>query len=229
MRSALAERPGGPAPDPAGTQVPRLCLLPPAAVTSAGTECIELAALAGLHLDPWQQFVLHGALGQRADGKWAALEVGLMVSRQNGKGGIIEARELGGLYLFGEQLITHSAHEFKTSQEAFRRVLALIEDTPDLDRRVARVRTSHGEEGIELKTRQRLRFLARSRGSGRGFTGDCTILDEAMILRDAAVAALFPTMSARPNPQVWYLGSAGDEGSEVLGRVRSRALAELAG
>ena len=62
--------------------------------------------------------------GERADGKWAAFETALIVPRQNGKGSILEARELAGLFLFGEQLILHSAHEFKTAQEAFRRVLA---------------------------------------------------------------------------------------------------------
>jgi hypothetical protein len=42
--------------------------------------------MAGLILDPWQQFVLVNALGERADGRWAAFEVGVDVARQNGKG-----------------------------------------------------------------------------------------------------------------------------------------------
>jgi hypothetical protein len=95
------------------------------------------------------------------------------------QGRILEARELAGLFLFGEQLILHSAHEFKTAQEAFRRVLGLIQNTPDLDKLVSRVRTSHGEEGVELRNGARLRFVARSTGSGRGFSGDVVILDEA--------------------------------------------------
>jgi phage terminase large subunit-like protein len=48
--------------------------------------------MAGLELDPWQQFVIHNALGERPDGKWAAFEVGVEVPRQNGKGGLLEAR-----------------------------------------------------------------------------------------------------------------------------------------
>jgi phage terminase large subunit-like protein len=78
----------------------------------------------GPDLDPWQEFVLAHALGERADGKWAAFEVGVMVSRQNGKGAILEARELAGLFLLGERLIIHSAHQFDTSLEAFRRLLS---------------------------------------------------------------------------------------------------------
>jgi hypothetical protein len=208
-----------------GAQAPRLCAVPPAQ-SSAGQEVIELAQLAGLELDPWQQFVLDRSLGERVDGQWAAFEVGLVCQRQNGKGGILEARELGGLFLLGEQLITHSAHQFDTSLEAFSRLLALIEQTPDLDRRVQRVSRSHGEEGITLKGGQRIRFRTRTKGGGRGFSGDCVILDEAMELPETALGALFPTLSARPNPQIWYTGTAVDQEIHdhgvVLARVRER-------
>lgn len=210
-----------------GVQQPRILSVPPS-VSSAGDEAVELARMAGLILDPWQELVLARSLGERPDGKWAAFEVGVVVSRQNGKGGILEARELAGLFLLGERLIQHSAHLFDTSLEAFRRLLALIEDTPDFDRRVKRVSKSHGEEGIELKGGQRIRFRTRTAGGGRGFTGDCLILDEAMVLPEAAHGALLPTLSARPNPQVWYLGSAVDqqvhEHGVVFARVRERGV-----
>jgi hypothetical protein len=210
-----------------GVQTPSVSLIPES-VSSTGAEAVELAEMAGLVLDPWEAFVLENALGEREDGKWAAFEVGLVVSRQNGKGAILEARELAGLFLLGERLIIHSAHQFDTSLEAFRRLLNLIEDTPDFDRRVLRVSRSHGEEGIELRGGQRIRFRTRTKGGGRGFTSDCLILDEAMILPESAHGALLPTLSARPNPQVWYTGSAVDqmvhEHGVVLARVRERGL-----
>lgn len=183
---------------------------------------IEISALAGLHLDPWQQHVLRVSLGQRADSKWAAFEVGLIVPRQNGKGGVIEARELAGLFVFDEHLIMHSAHEFKTASEAFIRIKTLIQNTPELDQQVAHYRTAHGDEAIELKSGARLRFVARSRGSGRGFTGDCLILDEAYNLDAQSMAALLPTLSAVPNPQVWYCSSAPMFSSSQLKGVRKR-------
>lgn len=201
-----------------GAQRPRFLNVPPA-LSSAGQEAAELAASAGLHLDPWQRLVLDASLGERADGKWAASEVGVIVPRQNGKGSILEARELFGLFLGGERLILHSSHEFKTAAEGFLRVKALIDNTDDLRKRVARIRTSHGEEGIELRDGARLRFVARSRGSGRGFSGDLVILDEAYALSDDAMAALLPTLSARPNPQVWYTSSAPMDTSTVLRRL----------
>jgi len=206
-----------------GDQKPRVSHVPNA-VSSSGQEAIELAASAGLILDEWQQHTLHAALGEREDGKWSAFEVGLIVARQNGKGSVLEARELAGLFLFGEQLILHSAHEFKTAAEAFLRVKALIDNTDDLRKRVHKVRTSHGEEGIELIGGQRLRFVARSTGSGRGFTGDCIILDEAYQLSQAAVGALMPVLSSRPNPSLWYTSSAGHRDSEVLRSIRDRGM-----
>lgn len=194
----------------------------PAYATSAGAEAVDLAASAGLLLDDWQADTLTDALGERPDGTWSAFEVGLIVPRQNGKGAVIEARELAGLFLFGERLILHSAHEFKTAQEAFRRLLGLVEGTDDLRRRVSRIRTSHGEEGIELFGGQRLRFVARSTGSGRGFTGDCVILDEAYALTAEEMAALLPTMSARPNPQLWYTSTPPKDPAAMLTSLRSR-------
>ena len=182
--------------------------------------------MAGLELDPWQEYILTSALGEDADGKWAAFEVGVVVPRQNGKGSVLEARELAGLFLLDERLLTHSAHQFDTSLEAFRRLLMLIESTPDFDRRVRRVSRSHGEEGIELLGGQRIRFRTRTKGGGRGFSGDLLVLDEAMILPESTMGALMPTLAARPNPQVWYAGSAVDqdihEHGVVLARVRER-------
>ncbi|WP_163571049.1 hypothetical protein [Fodinicola feengrottensis] len=138
----------------------------PEYVSSAGLEAVELAASAGLFLDPWQRLALDDTLGEKPGGKWSAFEVGILVARQNGKGAIIEARELAGLFLFGDKLIVHSAHEFKTAQEAFLRIKALIDNTDALRRRVHMIRTAHGEEGIELRDGTRLRFMARSRSSG---------------------------------------------------------------
>lgn len=210
-----------------GDQEPRLCHVPAYDFT-VGDEAVELSATAGLVLDPWQQFVLRHALGRTKDGKWAAFEVGVVVPRQNGKGAILEARSLAGLYLLGERLIIHSAHQFDTSLEAFRRLLWLIEDTPDLDRQVKRVSRSHGEEGIELKSGSRIRFRTRTKGGGRGFASDCLLLDEAMILPESSHGALLPTLSARPNPQAWYTGSAVDQlvhaDGVVFARIRERGI-----
>lgn len=198
MSSQLLER--------SAWQRPRVRSVPPYS-TSAGYEAIDLARSAGLILDEWQQHVLVDALGETADGRYAAFEVGLVVPRQNGKGAILEARELFGLVLAGEEHILHSAHLFKTSRDAFRRILKLFQQTPDLDRLIKRISNTHGDEGIELTNGCRLSFVTRSKGGGRGLSGDVVILDEAYEVTGEQIAAILPTMISRPNPQVWYTSS----------------------
>ncbi|MFE3381919.1 terminase [Streptomyces anulatus] len=216
------------APEPKGVQAPRLFTAPPVFQSSAAQEAVELAAMAGLELFPWQQHVLDVGMRERADGQWSSFEVAVNVPRQNGKGGVIEARELAGLFLLKEHLLVHSAHEFKTSRVAFQRIQSLILGCPDLRKRVKKVLNNTTETSITLVTGQSLQFIARSGSSGRGFTGDLNILDEAMSLGDDAMGALMPTMSAVPNPQLWYLGSAGIGSPSVqLARLRRRAQAAL--
>ncbi|WP_206326328.1 MULTISPECIES: LAGLIDADG family homing endonuclease [unclassified Streptomyces] len=119
--------------------------------------------------------------------------------------------------------VTHN-----TAKAAFKRIERLIRQTPDLHKRVRTYRQTVGEEGIELHSGQVLRFIARSKGSGRGFTGHCNILDEDMILGDNEMDALLPTMAAVEDPQIWYLGSAGIGALSVqLARLRKRALAAI--
>ena len=183
-----------------GSQRPRLWSGPSSSLSEAG-RVSALAAEADLRLDEWQSWVLDEGLGRMDDGMWAAFEVALIVSRQNGKGSILEALELAALFLddFGANLILHSAHEFKTAAEAFLRIRSLVSDNPVFERRVERIRTGAGSEAIELKNGKRLRFIARSKGSGRGFSADLVILDEAYNLGSDAMAALLPTLSTRPS------------------------------
>lgn len=210
-----------------GVQEPRLSSYPPVA-QSAGDDAVKLAASAGLILDEWQQSVLRRSLGERPDGKWVTPDVAVVVSRQNGKNAILEARELAGLFLFGERLIIHTAHEMKAARVTFDRVVDLIRSTPSLQKRVKNVAYSKGDEGVELHNGNRLRFMARTGGSGRSFSADTLILDEAYNLPDHVMNALTPTLSARPNPQVWYTSSAVNQLEHphglTLARVRRRAL-----
>lgn len=223
-----------------GAQRPRILYVPPGLDVEAALEAdlfrrgVDLVGEAGLELDEWQRLTLAISLALNDIGKYRAGEIGLDVARQNGKGGFLEARELVGLYLVPtERLIVHSAHEFPTSAEHFRRLLMLIEDTPRLHKQVMTrgVKWSHGDEGIELRNRKRIRFRTRTKAGGRGWSGDLMVLDEAMELAEASFGSLFPSLSARPNPQVIYSGSAVDQEVHregvVFARVRERGLAGI--
>lgn len=230
-----------------GLVLPRVCHYPPAPYSS-GAEFSELSASAGLVMDPWQDFSLTAGLGERPDGKWASFQNTVVVARQNGKDGIFEALGLGWLFLTGERLIGHSAHEYKTAMEAFRRIVGLITNTDDLRRQVKKIINTNGEEGIELLPQpvtisgygsqastqmvsQRMRFLARSKGAGRGFSFDKMIWNEAYALTAAQVDAVLPTLSARPNPQIWLGSSPPLDAAtgEALFRARAAAGAQVGG
>ena len=214
-----------------GVQVPQILHLP-AGVHShdAAREAIELADSVGMLLDESQQFTLKHALAERDDFTWSAFEVCDVQPRQNGKGETIQARELAGLFIFGEQLIIHTAHELPTAMEAFRRMCSLIDSSKELSSKVAQIRLGNGDQTIELKSGARLKYKARTGGSGRGFAGASLIVfDEAYNLQAEHLAALMPTLSTHPNPQVWYASSAGLSTSSALWKIRRRALGGDAG
>lgn len=227
-----------------GHQRPSKMSLPPSHSTSAGDEAVEFCESAGIVYDDWQAWSLRQGCATLDNGLWAAFETGILVSRQNGKNEIILGRELAGLVHFHESLIIHTAHKFNASTEHFRKMRHVFERNDWLMRRVKPngFRTTTGQEAIELRAtpalifgpgakqvrasvEPRLRFLARSPGSGRSFTCDLLVYDEAMILSDDETGDSLPTLSAVPNPQVWYLASAGFPDSVHLSRVRNRGLA----
>jgi hypothetical protein len=114
-------------------------------------QAVKFAAKAGLFLDPWQQMVLRGSMGVVRAASGLLVTSALLVPRQNGKGSVLEARELFGLFVLGEPLIIHSAHKFDTSQEHFLRMRNLIDGNPDLAKHVKRP-TANGKESITSAT-----------------------------------------------------------------------------
>lgn len=209
-----------------GAQRPRVELRPTAAYTDLGDDAVELCRAVGLRLDDWQAHVVRGMLGERLDGRFAASRVGVVVPRQQGKGVILEARALAGLFLLGERYIIWTAHELKTAQTAFLRLRSWIDGSPDLAKHVRQMYTGNTENSIVLNDGRTLRFLARTAGSGRGLTADCLILDEAYALKDQEVAALLPTLTTSENPQTIYTSSAGMPNSEVLAGLREQGMDE---
>lgn len=224
---------------------PRVESLPAYEYTD-GDVAADFAGAAGLFLDEWQRDALYACMSYRADGFLACPEYVEIVSRQNGKGSFLEARVLAGFLLFGEKLTMWSAHLYKTSKAAFRRLRTLFfalgqrinDNLVKIGKVLVKVNNTHGEEGFERRdTGQQIIFVARSSGGGRGLTGDLVIIDEAFAYTDDQHAALYPTMSARsmvaPGPQIIYTSSPPlaepdsnfAAGGDVLFRLRKRGLA----
>lgn len=210
-----------------GSQLPRICVVPEGDQHPQWSEVREFVAATGMALDPWQLEVLRVSLLRRA-GRWAAFAVAVCAPRQNGKNGILEMRELVGTLLLGERLVIHSAHLADTSKEGFRRLDDLIDENEWLSAQVKHIWRTNGHESIEFTNGARIRFRTRTRGGGRGFSGSPVIFDEPMFLPEVSMGSILPVISAQPDPQVWYTGSAVDqtlhEDGVVFARVRERAL-----
>jgi hypothetical protein len=205
-----------------GCQTPRV-QLKPAEVSSEAADCIDFYHLWGRRLDVWQQNALRAGMGRREDGNWAAFEVGVIVSRQNGKGKVAEPLCLYALFVLGLTKIIYSAHRGDTVENARDSIRELIKANPDLLRRCKPINDSDWH--IELLTGQRLEFKTRSGpNGGRGLTADLLILDEALAVKQEQLNAVLPTMTARPYAQIWYTSTVPAAADQYLCRVRQRVL-----
>lgn len=212
----------------------------PRSVGTHGPTVVKFCQALGVDLFDWQKHVIDAAFAVNDQGEWAANEFGLLVSRQNGKGEILVAYTLAHLFLFPRtdnrrKTILYSAHEVKTSDDGFERIRSIIEASPSLMARVAHIYLANGKGSIRLKPRKgqkmgdRVLFVARSKSSGRGFSGDVIIQDEAQEESKQAHTALTYTQSAVPNRQEFFCGTVPEEGvndSEVFEGVRDRGRSE---
>ena len=214
-----------------GSQTPRLRVSPKRVETS-GVDAAFLASSYGLTPDPWQQLVLDDWLGEDKKGRLTAGSVALAVPRQNGKNAILEIVELFKMVMQGRKIL-HTAHEVKTTRKAFLRLAGFFENErhyPELAELVAAngIRRTNGQEAIYLTNGGSVEFVARTRGSGRGFTVDDLVCDEVQELTDEQLEALLPTIASAPSgdPQQLYTGTPPTPRSvgEVFPRMRSLAL-----
>jgi len=173
---------------------------------ATGIDCCDLADAYGIGLDGWQRDIVKGILRER-DGAPVVSQAGLVVSRQSGKGNVLLALELFGLYELNEQIL-HTSHATKTSSDAFRRLFSVVKNYPELERRVRKYTQMLGCEFIELDGGARITFSTRSPSAGRGLTIDRLIVDEAEDLPASEIAALQPTVFSRPRSQSIFTGTA---------------------
>jgi hypothetical protein len=222
--------------------MPRICHVPDAVDWSIGDHAIEWCREHTLRLDPEQEFMLRSMLGVDENGRWQSFEFALSAPRQNGKGEVLLARELYGIFVLDERLIIHSAHEFKTSARHFQRLEKAIRDNDDLLARIERselgsmrlvgFRYSHGDEAITLQDGSKIEFRTRTKSGLKGVDDVAVlVLDEAQILSEWAHGTMVPTLrasTAERGPQLVYAGNAPDQDKDdhaiVWTRVRERGI-----
>lgn len=212
-----------------GSRYPRLSSIPEGDDVR-GNAAVEFARWCGMTLFPWQEDVLRAMCRVDDSGRWAATESVISVPRQNGKGEILVARELAGVFLFGEGDILHTAHFLDTAVDARDRLWDVIEqceelyywweDHPETPGLPQLVRTN-GKEGIIFPSGQKIRFRTRTDKTGRGLSIDLLVFDECFHLPKQTYSAISKTTRAKQNSHTVFISSPVDRCEHNHGAVFS--------
>jgi hypothetical protein len=197
---------------------------------SYGIQFIEFCESIGFKLLPWQMFLAHEICKVGEDDKWYFKEVGVIISRQNGKSTFMQLMILWRMYALEQKLQVHTAHKLTTSSEIFWKIDNAIQDNANLIDRFGKKYESKGSQEIKLKTGER--YLVRANNSAsRGIAAPDTVyMDEVREFHDDEVwSSLRYTQMATPNPQTLIFSNAGDQHSVILNRLRERGLAAASG
>lgn len=196
-----------------GSQAPRLEVVPEGDAAIAD-KAVEFCRAVGMTLYPWQEHFLRDMLLTSEDGTWSSREVVSSVPRQNGKGEILVARELVGIYLLGEMDILHSAHFLDTAIDAGERLFDLISMNPDLMGWWAgqfpgepKLIKSNGKDAIKFPNGAKISFRTRTKKTARGLSFELVVFDECFDLPNEVYAAMNNTTKARPNAQKIFISS----------------------
>ncbi len=170
-----------------------------------GDRAAKLGARVGVRPFPWQWLSLRKILSRRPDGLWSHADALILTTRQSGKSFILILRILLGLFVLNERIV-YSAQRWVTAEAVYKRLKAIIESRPSLQRRLLKDPTSSSSRAvIELKSGAIVALGVRSGDLGRGMDAvDLVIFDEAYSLTDAEVAALTGAQLSSPNAQTIY-------------------------
>ena len=212
-----------------GVTEPRIWTKSPE-LPSYGIDFIEWCESIGFNLLPWQMFLAHEICKVTEDDKWYFKEVGVIISRQNGKSTFMQLMILWRMFALGQKLQVHTAHKLTTSSEIFWKIDDTIQSHAKLVDDFGKKYESKGSQEIKLKSGGR--YLVRANNSAsRGIAAPDTIyMDEVREFHDDDVwSSLRYTQMATVNPQTLIFSNAGDQHSIVLNRLRERGLAAAAG
>lgn len=180
-----------------------------------GQEAIDLYSMTTQELMEWQQAQIKAIMAVNDDGLWLYMKYCICVSRRNGKGEILAARELSGVVDLGEK-ICHTAHRSTTSHDAFNRLYTLLKKAgyeehsrkrKDMPEKSFYASKQFGLEHIEISGGGMIDFRTRTNNGGLGEGFDVLVIDEAQEYTEKQESALKYTVSASRNPQIIMVGT----------------------
>ncbi len=199
-----------------------------------GTDAIKLYRSTGQQLFTWQQRQIKAIEATLKGGQWKYMNYCICVSRRNGKGEILAAREMDGLVNLGEK-ICHTAHRTTTSHDAFNRLYTLLKKAgykehsrkkKEMPERSFFASKQYGLEHIEISGGGIIDFRTRTDSGGLGEGFDLLVIDEAQEYTQKQESALQYTVSASKNPQIIMVGTPPTvtSGGNVFPRIRGKVL-----
>ena len=180
----------------------------------------------GFDSHAWQEQVSGLLMEEDEDGLLHYRNGGVMVSRQSGKTAWCSARVAQQCLDYPRQHCAFTSQDRNNAVRAWGEHVDLILDS-ELAESVADVKRANGKECLTFTTGSWYRPVTPNRHGARGLSLDLAIVDEALSHRMTLLAALGPTLSARPGSQLLLVSNAGTEDSELLHAMREKALAQL--
>ena len=199
-----------------------------------GTDTIRLYRSTGQQLFTWQQRQIKAIEATNKGGQWKYMNYCICVSRRNGKGEILAAREMDGLVNLKEK-ICHTAHRTTTSHDAFNRLYTLLKKAgykehsrkkKEMPEKSFFASKQYGLEHIEISGGGIIDFRTRTDNGGLGEGFDLLVIDEAQEYTQKQESALQYTVSASKNPQIIMVGTPPTvtSGGNVFPRIRGKVL-----
>lgn len=194
------------------------------AFPSLGPKLWKVMAALGAPPMPWQKYVTDVALEiNPATGVFVHREVGLSVSRQQGKTELTLGAQVHRALAFPRQRIIYAAQTRGMARERWEdEFWEKISGSPLAKR--ARIRKSNGNEAILwTPTRSRMGITANTEKAGHGPPLDLGFIDEAFAHEDDRLEQAFsPAMLTRAMAQLWWASAGGTEKSAWLNKKRAK-------
>ncbi|MFF7180147.1 terminase large subunit domain-containing protein [Streptomyces sp. NPDC008121] len=194
------------------------------AFPSLGPKLWKVMAALGAPPMPWQRYVTDVALEiDPATGVFVHREVGLSVSRQQGKTELTLGAQVHRALAFPRQNIIYAAQTRGMARQRWEdEFWEKISGSPLAKR--ARIRKSNGNEAILWgPTRSRMGITANTEKAGHGPPLDLGFIDEAFAHEDDRLEQAFsPAMLTRAMAQLWWASAGGTEKSVWLNKKRAK-------
>ncbi|NUP16555.1 MAG: terminase [Streptomyces sp.] len=191
---------------------------------SLGPKLWKVMAKLGAPPMPWQKYVSDVALEIDPDtGLFAHREVGLSVSRQQGKTELTLGAQVHRALAWPRQNIVYAAQTRGMARQRWEDEFWEKISSSDLAR-LARIRKSNGNEAILWPgKRSRMGITANTEKAGHGPPLDLGFIDEAFAHEDDRLEQAFsPAMLTRAMAQLWWASAGGTTKSVWLNKKREK-------